>query len=65
MSNLYGLPAPPLVTYAEAEAIGTELHARWQAMTGTDAPLHVDDYAWADMVQFALRRASEIVRVKV
>lgn len=53
---------PPLVTFPDAERIGWELHARWELMAGSEAPMDADDLAWADMVQFVLRRASELTR---
>lgn len=61
-ATAYGLPAPPLITFAEAEVIGGELHDRWAAMTGAAPPLAREDYAWADMSQFIIRRASETAR---
>lgn len=59
-ATCYGLPAPPLVTFAEAEGLGEELRARWAMMAGAEPPLEPGDYAWADIVQFILRRASEV-----
>ena len=56
----YGLPSPPLIRFAEAEAIGAELHDRWQLLSGADAPLTRDDMAWGDVVQFVIRRAAEV-----
>lgn len=60
----YGLPAPPLITYAEAEAIGQQMHDRWQMLGGGDAPLERADFAWADLVQFVIRKADEAARVR-
>lgn len=58
----YGLPVPPLVTFTEAEAIGGELHDRWAKFTRETPPLGREDFAWADMVQFVIRRADEAAR---
>lgn len=58
----YGLPAPALITFAEAEAIGQEMHDRWQLLGGGDAPLDRADFAWADLVQFVIRKANEAAR---
>ena len=60
----YGLPAPPLITYAEAETIGQEMHDRWEMLGGGDAPLDRADFAWADLVQFVIRRADEVARAR-
>lgn len=54
---------PPLLTFAEAQSIGGALCDRWQAMAG-EAPLERDDYAWADIVQFIMRKASDAVRAR-
>lgn len=50
----------PLLRFADAEQIGVDLHDRWEKMTG-QAPLTRDDMGWADVVQFVVRRAREIV----
>jgi hypothetical protein len=50
----------PLVTFAEAEEIGRRLHDRWAKMTG-QAPLARDDLGWADITQFLLRTARDVV----
>jgi hypothetical protein len=50
----------PLVTFAEAEEIGRQLHDRWEKMTGA-APLTRDDLGWADLIQFTLRTARDVV----
>ena len=60
----YGLPAPPLVTFSEAEGIGGELHDRWAAMAGGDPPLARDDFAWADICQFVIRKADDAARAR-
>ena len=60
----YGLPAPALITYAEAEAIGQEMHDRWEMLGGGDAPLERADFAWADLVQFCIRKADEATRAR-
>lgn len=54
---------PSLLTFNEAQALGEELHDHWakQDPNGV-APLARDDFAWGDVVQFVLRRASAIVR---
>jgi len=54
----------PLITFAEAEAIGHQLHDRFEAMTGRPAPLASDDQAWGDIVQFVLRKARDAVEVR-
>lgn len=54
---------PPLITYAQAEAIGQDLHDRWEKMTGA-APLERDDLGWGDIVQFVVRKARETVPEK-
>lgn len=51
----------PLLTFAEAEQIGAELHDRWQSMAGA-VPLARDDLAWGDIVQFICRRARDLPR---
>lgn len=66
-SVLEGQPsgeAPPLITFAEAETIGSELHDRWSTMADGDVPLEREDMAWGDIVQFVVRRASETVRAR-
>ncbi|MFZ5701169.1 MAG: hypothetical protein ACOY4P_07430 [Pseudomonadota bacterium] len=50
----------PLLRFADAEQIGVDLHDRWEKMTG-QAPIARDDMGWADVVQFVVRRAREIV----
>lgn len=60
----YGLPAPPLVKFAEAEVIGGELHDRWAALSGGEPPLTRGDFAWADMVQFVIMRADAAARAR-
>jgi hypothetical protein len=55
---------PPLITFAEAEQLGGDLHDHWATMAGTLPPLDREDMAWADIVQFILRRASEVVRAR-
>lgn len=47
---------PPLVTFAQAEQLGGELHDYVQRHAA-EAPFVRDDMAWADMVQFVIRRA--------
>lgn len=54
----------PLLTFAEAEAVGRKLQARWEAMAGT-TPLPADDLAWADIVQFVLRKARDVADERV
>lgn len=52
-----------MLTFGEAEALGVGLHDRFELMLGPGkAPLRRDDFAWGDLVQFVLRRASEAVR---
>lgn len=49
---------PPLITFAEAEAIGVALHDHLEKV-GVRPPMTRDDMGWGDVVQFVLRRASE------
>lgn len=51
-------PAPGLLTYSRAEAIGRELHDHFEKMAGS-APLDREDMAWGDIVQFVIRKARE------
>lgn len=60
----YGLPTPPLITFAEAELIGQEMHDRWEMLGGGAAPLDRADFAWADLVQFCIRRADAVARAR-
>lgn len=53
----------PLITFAEAEWIGQEMHDRFVANDVTP-PLTRDDMGWADMVQFVMRRANEAVMAR-
>jgi hypothetical protein len=50
------LPAPPLISFDEAQAIGEVLHDHWKKMAG-DAPLARDDMGWGDIVQLVIRSA--------
>jgi hypothetical protein len=47
------------LTFREAEILGTLLHDRWEKMTGK-APLERSDMAWADIVQFVVRKAGDL-----
>lgn len=49
---------PLLLTFAQAEFVGEQLHDYWQQMAG-EAPLRRDDTAWGDVVQFVLRKARD------
>src|SRR5688500_7026878 len=49
---------PPLITFAQAEAIGQQLHDHWLKMAGS-APMDRDDQGWGDVVQFVIRKARE------
>ena len=51
---------PPLLTFAQAEAVGQALHDHWEKMAGS-APLHREDQGWGDIVQFVIRTARGIV----
>lgn len=51
---------PDLLTFGQAQRVGELLHDRWGAMAG-QVPLQRDDMAWADIVQFVLRMADDIV----
>ena len=53
----------PLITFAEAEQIGQEMHDRFVANDVTP-PLSRDDLGWADMVQFVMRRANDAVMAR-
>lgn len=52
------------LTFAEAQAIGGELHARFEAMTGREAPFEAEDMAWPDIVQFVVRRRADYLERK-
>ena len=67
LSILHGKPSgelPPSITFTEAERIGAELHDRWSTMADGDVPLEREDMAWGDIVQFVVRRATEVVRAR-
>jgi len=56
---------PPLLTFAEAQALGEELHDYWaKQLDQASPPMTRDDFGWADAVQFVLRRASGIARAR-
>lgn len=50
----------PLLTHAQAETVGQQLHDRWHVMAAGTVPLTRDDLAWADIVQFVLRTAYDV-----
>jgi hypothetical protein len=52
------MTAPLLITFAEAEAIGQDMHDRFLAMDAAP-PLPRDDMGWGDLVQFIMRRAND------
>lgn len=51
---------PTPITFDQAERVGQALHDRWAIMTKGNAPLTRDDMAWSDIVQFVIRKASEV-----
>jgi hypothetical protein len=51
--------APPLLTFAQAEQIGQDLHDHWEKMAGA-APMGRDDLGWADLVQRVVRLARDV-----
>jgi hypothetical protein len=51
---------PPLLTFAEAETVGAQLHDHWLKMAG-EVPMGREDCGWADIVQQVLRRARDVV----
>jgi hypothetical protein len=53
----------PLITFAEAEAVGAALHDHFEKQLGT-TPMARDDMGWGDVVQFVLRTASAAVRAR-
>jgi hypothetical protein len=55
--------APDLITFAEAEALGQQLHDHWMAMADS-APMPREDLGWADVVQFVLRKARDVVAAR-
>ena len=50
----------PLLTFEEAQHVGSKLHDHWQAMGGS-APFERDDFAWADIVQRTLLETRNIL----
>ena len=54
------MSGPPLLTFAEAESIGEQLHDHWEKMAGA-APMERGDMGWADLVQQVIRRARDVV----
>lgn len=48
-----------LITFAEAETIGEQMHDHWEKMAG-EAPMTRDDTAWGDLVQFVIRKANDV-----
>jgi hypothetical protein len=54
---------PPLLSFANAEKVGQELHDRWALLAGQAPPFGRDDLAWSDIAQFVVRRARDIGRV--
>ena len=52
------IPPPPRLTHDDAGVLGASLARQWALLVGTPAPA-ADDLVWADLVQFALRRARE------
>lgn len=54
----------PILTFAQAEKLGQEMHDRFVANDVTP-PLTRDDMGWADMVQFVMRRAGDLVADRI
>lgn len=50
--------ALPHLPHAKAEEIGAQLCDYWDRIVGEKIPDR-DDFAWADIVQFVVRRSSE------
>lgn len=46
--------------FAEAEGIAPDLHAKWEVVVGSPAPMPADDPRWADLIQLILRRAVQL-----
>lgn len=53
------LNGSPLIRFGEAEAIGREVHDRWEKLAPGNVPLSRDDMAWGDIVQFIIRMAQK------
>lgn len=56
-----------VLTFSEAEALGGEVFDRWVGSAGVDSdwsPFAREDYAWADIVQFVLRRSRDVVAAR-
>lgn len=49
-----------ILTFGQAEQIGQEMHDRFVANDVTP-PMPRDDMGWADLVQFVMRRARDLV----
>jgi hypothetical protein len=49
----------PLQSYDRARGIGELLHDRWHVMAEGEPPFGRDDMAWADIVQWIVRKASD------
>ena len=54
---------PRLITFAEAEAIGTAIHDRFIAMSVTP-PMKRDDMGWADIAQFVARQIGDAISAR-
>lgn len=50
---------PPLLSFANAETVGQELHDRWALLAGQVPPFGRDDLAWSDIAQFVVRKARD------
>lgn len=48
------------LNHDDAERVGKRLCARWQSITGKNAPV-LNDLVWADIVQFVERHTSKLV----
>ena len=53
----------PLITFAEAEAIGAAVHDRLVAMAVTP-PMTRDDMGWADLAQFVSRQIGDTIAAR-
>ena len=50
----------PILSFDEAQAVGSEMHDHWLRLTGA-APIPRDNLGWAALVQFVTRKACERV----
>ena len=53
-------PKPGTLTFGQAERVGEALYYFWTNVIG-EAPLPRDSASWADLAQFVVRKAREVV----